>query len=97
MGWPVLACTAPPGYVANSDDCDDWSITYEDLDGDGFGNPAVQVACGSYDNTDCDDTQMTYADNDGDNFGDPNSIVLVVLLIILIVMTIMPVLVVELS
>jgi len=74
-GWPVLACTAPPGYVANSDDCDDWSITYEDLDGDGFGNPAVQVACGSYDNTDCDDTQMTYADNDGDNFGDPNSIV----------------------
>lgn len=69
----AMACTPPAGYVANNDDCDDWSINYEDLDGDGFGNPLVQVACGSYDNSDCDDNLLTYADNDGDNFGDPNT------------------------
>lgn len=68
----TLSCTPPIGYVTNSDDCDDFAVMYQDIDGDNFGNPAVQVGCGSYDNSDCDDLVITYADNDGDNFGDPN-------------------------
>ncbi|MBL7900041.1 MAG: T9SS type A sorting domain-containing protein, partial [Crocinitomicaceae bacterium] len=47
-------------------------ILYEDNDGDGFGNPSVETACGVYDNSDCDDNLLTYLDSDGDNFGDPN-------------------------
>lgn len=71
----LVACAPPFGYVSNSDDCDDWSILYEDIDADGFGNPAVTSACGSYDNSDCDDNQWTYEDLDGDNFGNPNVLV----------------------
>jgi len=56
---------------------------YRDMDGDGFGNPAVtQIACsqpGGYvaNNTDCDDTdalekpgQVWYKDADGDDYSD---------------------------
>jgi hypothetical protein len=71
FGWAtniVLACTAPTGYVSNAEDCDDTVITYQDLDGDGFGS-VVMVACGVTDNTDCNDNQLSYADNDGDGFG----------------------------
>jgi hypothetical protein len=75
--WDAVAyaCTPPAGYVDNSDDCDDFSFTYEDLDGDGFGNAAVYAPCGSYDNTDCDDNLVTHMDFDGDGFGDPNVLV----------------------
>jgi hypothetical protein len=64
----LLACTAPNGYVLNSDDCDDTnaainpnSTWYLDNDGDSFGDPAVSfVGCtppANYvlNNTDCDD------------------------------------------
>ncbi|MBI3135378.1 MAG: T9SS type A sorting domain-containing protein [Bacteroidetes bacterium] len=71
--WPVYACSQPVGFVTDSSDCDDWSVTYEDLDGDGYGNSAVQVPCGVYDGSDCNDNQLTYADNDSDTFGDPNA------------------------
>jgi len=55
---------------------------YQDLDGDGFGNPANSItqACSPTpvgyvaNNIDCDDTPVTglrYADEDEDGFGDP--------------------------
>ncbi len=75
--WDAVAyaCSAPPGYVDNSDDCDDFSFTYEDLDGDLFGNPLVMVGCGTYDNSDCDDNLVLHMDFDADGFGDPNVLV----------------------
>jgi hypothetical protein len=33
----IEACVAPDGFVDNSDDCDDNLLTFEDLDGDGYG------------------------------------------------------------
>jgi hypothetical protein len=47
---------------------------YEDVDGDGFGNPSgtiVNTPTASYvlDNTDCNDNQIQYADADNDGFG----------------------------
>jgi len=38
---PVYACTQPVGTVTDSSDCLTAGHMYEDLDGDGFGNPAV--------------------------------------------------------
>lgn len=51
----TLACQAPTGYVDNTEDCNDNSITYLDTDNDGYGVGDV-IACGNADNnTDCDD------------------------------------------
>ena len=51
---------------------------YQDLDGDGFGNPLVtQTACFGIpvgyvsNNLDCNDNQLQYLDADGDGFGVP--------------------------
>ena len=64
----VLACTQPEGFVENTADCDDSAITYEDLDGDGFGSE-VTVACGVLASGDCDDTMLLFEDLDNDGFG----------------------------
>ena len=62
------ACTEPPGYTVNGDDCDDSSAT---------NSPAALERCDSVDN-DCDtlvdeadaiDTTTWYADGDGDGYG----------------------------
>jgi hypothetical protein len=50
----VQDCTAPAGYVANSDDCDDNAVTYLDADGDGDGS-VTPDACGVLNNLDCND------------------------------------------
>lgn len=67
----VLACTAPPGYVTNADDCDDVNAAV---------NPAATEICDGTDNN-CDGQidegvqNIYYADTDNDGFGDPaNSI-----------------------
>jgi hypothetical protein len=64
----VLACTQPEGFVENTSDCDDSALTYEDLDGDGFGSE-VTVACGVLVSGDCDDTMLLFEDLDNDGFG----------------------------
>jgi hypothetical protein len=62
----TLACTAPPGYVSNSLDCDD---------ADPLVNPAGTEVCNGRDD-DCDGTadelvtSTFYRDADGDGFGD---------------------------
>ncbi len=62
------ACSAPTGYVDNSDDCDD-------TDADRY--PGNSETCDGVDN-DCDGTADNgaeatfYADSDGDGFGDPD-------------------------
>ncbi len=64
--YTASACTAPGGYVANADDCDDLDAT---------SYPGAAEACDERDN-DCDGTvdegvQSTwYADADGDGYGD---------------------------
>lgn len=72
---PFCLSAPPPGYVANSSDCNDDLITYtdNDLDGYGAGDPAP---CGVADHTDCDDGNPSihsaiayYRDADGDGFG----------------------------
>lgn len=50
----IYECSAPVGYVANADDCDDTVLLYEDVDGDGYGNTTA-VACGVIFNNDCND------------------------------------------
>ena len=68
----VEACTQPPGYVANGDDCNDGNVSI---------NPGAQEICNGIDD-DCDgltdgaDPDVVaiatwYADNDGDGFGNP--------------------------
>ncbi len=69
----VEACTAPMGYVANGDDCDDTDdqigvateVYYVDADGDGYGAGAAMLFCSdpgagySLNSDDCDDTDDT--------------------------------------
>ncbi|MBW2255333.1 MAG: hypothetical protein JRI25_12135, partial [Deltaproteobacteria bacterium] len=64
------ACEAPPGFVINSDDCDDT---------DGDIHPGAEEVCDGDDN-DCDgetdeddavDAPTWWVDSDGDGFGDP--------------------------
>jgi hypothetical protein len=49
-----FACETPAGFVGNNDDCDDQMLTYEDMDGDGFGGISI-AACGVISADDCDD------------------------------------------
>ncbi len=50
-----FSCAPAFGFVSNSDDCDDSQVTYNDLDGDGFG-AGDAIACGTTNNNlDCDD------------------------------------------
>ncbi|MEE2751753.1 MAG: MopE-related protein [Myxococcota bacterium] len=66
------ACTAPPGYVANGNDCDDTTSTT---------NPGSWEVCDGVDN-DCDgtsdepdalNTTTWYTDLDGDGYGDSST------------------------
>ncbi len=67
--FQVVDCTAPLGYVANSDDCDD-------LNADSY--PSAVEICDDADN-DCDGSVdegvglTWYADADGDGYGDANA------------------------
>jgi len=67
--YATLACDAPSGFAASSDDCDD---------GEAAANPSANEACDALDN-DCDSLvdesgasgeQTWYADADGDGYGD---------------------------
>jgi hypothetical protein len=65
----VRGCTAEPGYVATSTDCDDSTAAR---------HPAGDEICDGIDN-DCDDivdndlVEWVYADADGDGYGDPET------------------------
>ena len=65
----ISACSAPSGFVSNSDDCDDTNT-------DAY--PGATEVCDSVDN-DCDTFvdenvgSTYYADNDADGYGDPNN------------------------
>ena len=67
----VSACTAPSGYVDNSEDCDDSNAAM---------HPGAQEVCDGLDN-DCNDLidddaadfSTYYADLDGDGYGDPET------------------------
>jgi hypothetical protein len=50
----VFACEVPFGFVLNSEDCDDNSLTFTDGDGDGFGGVDF-AACGVLLDGDCND------------------------------------------
>jgi alpha-tubulin suppressor-like RCC1 family protein len=77
----TTACTAPAGYVANDDDCDNASVEHwsdcgvcVDDDGDNFGSGCDlgpdcddSLATGTVCHTSCSDF---YDDSDGDSFGD---------------------------
>ena len=80
----LLACSAPAGYVANSNDqCPtvhdliEKAVYYRDSDGDGFGDRNTSAAVCSTTAPagqvavagDCDDARFLYADNDGDTYG----------------------------
>jgi hypothetical protein len=67
----IDACDAPPGYVADDEDCDD---------ADPFRSPGEDERCDGEDD-DCDgrvdepgavDAARWYADTDGDSYGDPS-------------------------
>jgi len=76
FGWiyeAIITCFPPNGYVSNSDDCQPYLWTYEDLDFDGAGNGNL-VACGTLINDDCDDTAVTYEDLDADGYGTVNQV-----------------------
>ena len=67
--YEALDCAPPPGYVDNSDDCDDLTaLSY----------PSAAEICDEQDN-DCDGTvdegvgYTWYADSDGDGYGDASS------------------------
>ena len=70
----TAACSAPSGFVADSDDCDD---------GDAAINPGASELCDSVDNdcdglVDDDDAPVSggstwYSDSDGDGYGDSSS------------------------
>ena len=64
----VIGCTAPAGYVANDDDCDDTQVLYADIDVDGFGSGSP-AGCGVTNNLDCFPLDITYTDADGDGYG----------------------------
>ncbi|MBP9193162.1 MAG: S8 family serine peptidase [Saprospiraceae bacterium] len=69
IGLTLQACSKPPGYVANPDDCNDNNAAvhesiffYADLDGDGYGGTITGSFClltppegWADNNTDCDD------------------------------------------
>jgi len=68
----TASCSAPAGYLANSEDCDD---------SDAAINPPASELCDGIDN-DCDelvdeddaaDAGSWYLDSDGDGYGDPGS------------------------
>ncbi len=71
------AVSQPAGYAANKLDCNDYKITYEDKDNDGWGT-AKMIPCGNISRTgDCNDNdnrvhslQTFYRDSDGDSYGD---------------------------
>lgn len=58
LGNVAFACELPTGYTANSDDCDDNQITFEDLDNDGFGSGNLS-SCGVTNHDDCLDSDAT--------------------------------------
>ncbi len=68
----IFKCVAPPGYVANNDDCDD---------NNGYINPSMDEICNNIDDNcngaiDANDANVMgayglYPDTDGDGFGDP--------------------------
>jgi hypothetical protein len=61
FGWidnVEMACEAPFGYVSNSDDCDDATFMFADIDGDGYGaGPALDCGDVTVDG-DCDDANV---------------------------------------
>jgi len=63
-GAATMSCSAIPGSVTNSDDCDDTQWLFADNDGDGFGAGAP-IACGLASNNDC---------NDGNSAVNPNAV-----------------------
>ncbi|MFZ5481915.1 MAG: putative metal-binding motif-containing protein, partial [Myxococcota bacterium] len=70
-GVVTAACDAPPGFVADGGDCDDFTTTR---------SPVAEETCNDLDD-DCDgetdedatDAPLWHADLDGDGFGDPAS------------------------
>ncbi len=64
----ILACVEPEGFVENTLDCDDQVMTFQDIDGDGFGSE-IADACGVLITGDCDDNVLLFEDLDNDGFG----------------------------
>jgi hypothetical protein len=53
-------CAVPFGYTTNDFDCDDAIVTYEDIDGDGWGSSAMDP-CGVTTSGDCNDADASIA------------------------------------
>lgn len=69
-GVTASSCSgAPSGFVANSLDCNDNQLLFEDLDGDGFGSEIFAACTGVPNSDDCDDNLIVYDDADFDGFG----------------------------